>query len=413
MPSVSLSFKIHIPYHLQKTGKDSTCCSMYFDDIAASKTVNELADTSWLPANKILLGQIKKQEGRFSVAFSISSTAIELIKKFRPDVIRSFRKLVATGCVEFFAETSHNSLSWLYSKNEFRKQVALHNEMIKETFGAEPKVFRNTELIYHNELAVHAREMGYAGVFCEGLDRILHGRTSNRVYAAPGNGDFPLLLRNVGLSDDIAFRFDDPTWNEQPLTAEKYASWIHQQQDADITNIFFDYETFGVYKKESSGIFAFLEHLPAAILGDDSYSFVTPSEAVEKFYPKDVYHVPATISWEDKERECCVWSENAMQHNALRKIYSLEQMVKQSALPGAVECWQRLLSADFFYYMCGDRPDKDAYKLMNPYADASAAFRQYMDVVTDFEIKLIREGLTEIKTSYKKTISDNIHSTLF
>lgn len=413
MPSVSLNFKIHTPYFLQNTGKDVSCCSMYFDDMAAQKMINKLADESWLPANKILLSQLKKQQGRFKVAFSISGTAIELLKKFRPDVIRSFKKLVATRYVEFFAETSHNSLSWLYSRNEFRKQVEIHHNLVKETFGAEPKIFRNTELIYNNELAVYVKEMGYQAVFCEGLERILQGRSCSQVYAAPGNEDFPVLLRNVRLSDDIAFRFDDPTWNEQPLTADKFATWIHQQENAGITNIFFDYETFGVHKKAESGIFSFLEHLPSAILNNEDWNFVTPSEAVEQFYPKDIYDVPVTISWEDKRKECCVWSENAMQHNALRKIYSLEHMVKQSCIPGALECWQRLQSADFFYYMCSERPDNDAYKVMNPFLNATAAYQQFMEVVTDFEIKLIQKGLSDIRTTYKKSISDTIHSTLF
>lgn len=414
MPSVSLSFKVHIPYLLKQAGQEYSGAASYFDDAAAKKTIDHLADEAWLPANKILLAQTRKHEDRFKVAFSISSTAIELLQQFRPDVIRSFRKLAATGCVEFFAETSHNSLSWLYSKNEFRAQVRQHHQLIKETFGMEPLVFRNTELIYNNELAAFIAAMGYKGIMCEGLGRILQGRNCNQVYAAPGLDDFPVLLRNVRLSDDVAFRFDDPTWNEQPLTAEKFASWIHSQENSCITNIFFNYETFGVYKKAATGIFEFLEHLPAAVLNNENWRFATPSESVYSCYPKDIYNVPSAISWEGKEKECCVWSDNTMQHNALKKIYSLERMVKQSGVPGALECWQRLLSADYFYYMCSSgRPEDDAYKLMNPFSTAAAAYQQYMNVLTDFEIKLIRKGLTDIRASYSRAAAENDYSAIY
>lgn len=412
MPFVSLSFKIHLPYRLRKTGGEASYRGHYFDDTAAKQAADHLAEECWLPANKILAAQIKKYAGRFKVAFSMSGTTIELLNKLRPDVIRSFRKLADSGCVEFFAETSHHSVSWLYSKNEFRNQVEQHHKLVRETFGIEPVIFRNTELLYSNELAVCIKEMGYKGIFCEGHERILQGRAVNQVYVAPGNDDFPVLLRNEQLSNDIAFRFDDPHWNEQPLTADKFASWIHSQEEG-VSNVFLDYETFGVHKKPASGILAFLQHLPEAIIKDERSGFVTPGEATEKFYPAGLYDVPGTVSWKDTDKSCCVWNGNAMQHNALRKVYGLEAMVRQSGIPGAVESWQRLQSTDFFCNMCRNDPGEGGCRSSNPYMDASIAYQHYMEILTDFEIMLIRKGLTDIRTAYNKDNTALVHSTLF
>jgi alpha-amylase len=256
--------------------------------------------------------------------------------------------------------------------------------------------------------------MGYKGMLCEGLEKILNGRLPNHVYASPGNGDFGLLLRNVRLSDDIAFRFDDPTWNEQPLTAEKYAGWLHDQEgNICNVNLFMDYETFGIHKKVDSGIFQFLNHLPSAILSNDNWMFVTPSEALENCYPKDIYNVPETISWEDKEMLSCVWSENMMQNNTLRKIYSLENMVTNSTMPGAMEWWGSLQSADHFYYMCNDgRTANDTYRLLNPFKSGEEAFENYKNAVADFEIKLIQRGLNDIKYKSSVNVLSKVLSTM-
>jgi alpha-amylase len=337
------------------------------------------------------------------------------LSEYRPDAIKSFKQLAQTGCVDFFAETYYNSLSWLHSKKEFKRQVQQHHLLIKEIFGIEPSVFRNTELIYNNELAKYIAGMGYKGILCEGLERILHGRTPNQTYAAPENGDFGVLLRNVQLSDDIAFRFDDPTWNEQPLTAEKYAGWLHNQRENICNvNLFFDYETFGIHKKAGTGIFDFLNHLPESIFADKDWQFATPAEAIENCYPKDIYNVPKTISWEDKEKECCVWCENVMQNNTLHKIYSIESMVSRSNIPGAMERWGHLQSADHFYYMCDDgRATNDTYRMLNPFSNAEEAYNNYQNVITDFEIKLIQKGLAEIRESYSNAGMANLYSSIF
>jgi alpha-amylase len=407
MPSVSLSFKVHIPYRLKKFAAGSVgAYETWFDEQACRSAVDKLADECYLPANQVIHSLIRENKTKFNIAFSISGTAIELLQKHRPDVINSFRQLAKTGCVEFFSETYYHSLSWLHSKNEFQRQVQLHHDLIRLLFGIEPVVFRNTELIYNNELAKLISEMGYKGILCEGLETILNGRSPNHTYASPGNGDFGLLLRNVRLSDDIAFRFDDSGWNEQPLTAEKYAGWLHNQHETTCTvNLFLDYETFGIHKKAGSGILQFLNHLPSAVLSNEDWMFVTPSAALGNCYPKDIYDVPEAISWEDKEMVSCVWSENMMQNNTLRKIYSLENMVNRSTMPGAMEWWGSLQSADHFYYMCNDgRTESDTYRLLNPFKSGEEAFENYKNAVADFEIKLIQHGLNEIKNKSSATV---------
>jgi alpha-amylase len=415
MPSVSLNFKVHIPYRLNKfTAGSVGAYDTWFDEQACQSAVDKLADECYLPTNQIIYSLIKENKTRFKIAFSISGTAIELLQKHRADVIKSFKQLAKTGCVEFFSETYYHSLCWLHSKNEFKRQVQKHDDLIRLLFGVEPVVFRNTELIYNNELAKFIAEMGYKGILCEGLEKILNGRTSNHTYASPENGDFGLLLRNVRLSDDIAFRFDDSTWNEQPLTAEKYAGWLHNQQENICNvNLFLDYETFGIHKKVDTGILQFLNHLPSAVLSNENWMFVTPSEALENCYPKDIYDVPKTISWEDKEMLSCVWSENMMQNNTLRKIYSLENMVNRSTMPGAMEWWGSLQSADHFYYMCNDgRTENDAYRLLNPFKSGEEAFENYKNAVTDFEIKLIQRGLNDIKDNSSPNVISKVLSAM-
>ena len=417
MPSVSLGFKVHIPYRLKKfTSGEVGIYDGWLDEQACKEAVDKLSNECYLPANKIISSLIRENKGDFKIAFSFSGTALELLQRHRPDVLKSFTQLVNTGWVEVYSETYYHSLSWLHSKTEFRRQVKKHDELIRLLFGIGTFVFRNTELIYTNELSRFIAELGYKGILCEGLERILKGRTPNHTYAAPDNGDFGLLLRNVRLSDDIAFRFDDTTWNEQPLTAEKYAGWLHNQKDnISNVNLFFDYETFGIHKKERSGIFEFLKHLPSAILANKDWKFVTPSEALEDCYPKDLYNVPQTISWEDKGMLSCVWSENMMQNNTLRKIYSLEKMVTNSTMPGAKEWWGILQSADHFYYMCNDgRTENDTYRLLNPFCSDEEAFENYKNAVADFEIKLIQQGLNDIKNGnavnkFSKIISTMIY----
>lgn len=413
MPSISFCFRVHQPYRLRPYAfKDIDVLHCYDDAEANAQAINTIADECYLPANAILLQQLTALHGKFKVAFSISGTVLELLQQYRPDVIDSFKQLVQTGNVEILAETYNNSLSWLHSKKEFTAQVEKHSDLIKSLFDVTPVVFRNTELIYNNELAQFISRMGYKGILCEGLSRILKGNTTNQTYAVPNNGDFGVLLRNAELSDDIAFRFGATGWSQHPLTAQKFAEWIHGHTAADTCNInlFFDYETFGIHKNTDTGIFEFLEQLPHEILSHPDFYFKTPAEALENCYPKAIYDVPEIISWEDKNNDCCLWGENVMQHNTIRKIYSLENMVLKSGDENMIRTWRKLQAVDYFYYMSAhQRCEGDAYHLFNPFSCSKEAFTTYSNILTDFEISLIKSGINE----YPHQFSGHAHATLY
>lgn len=413
MPSISFCFRVHQPYRLRPYAfNDIDVLHCYDDAEANAAAINTIADECYLPANAILLQQLTALQGKFKVAFSISGTVLELLQQYRPDVVDSFRQLVQTGRVEILAETYSNSLSWLHSKKEFTTQVENHSSLIKSLFNVTPVVFRNTELIYNNELAGFISRLGYKGILCEGLSRILKGNSTNQTYAVPGNGDFGVLLRNAELSDDIAFRFGATGWSQHPLTAQKFAEWIHGHTAADTCNInlFFDYETFGIHKNATTGIFQFLEQLPQEILAHPDFSFKTPEEALENCYPKAIYDVPEIISWEDKNNDCCLWGENVMQHNTIRKIYSLENMVLKSGNENMIRTWRKLQAVDYFYYMSAhQRCEGDAYHLFNPFSCSKEAFSTYSNILTDFEISLIKSGINE----YPHKFSGHAHATLY
>lgn len=399
MISICLYFKVHQPYRLKKyLARDIDVCHCYEDGEADKESINQLADSCCLPANEIIYKQIIQQNKKFKISFSISGTVLELFQQYRPDVIHSFQKLASTGCIEILAEPYYHSLSSLYSKTEFRRQILKHTSLIKSLFAIEPVVFKNTELIHNNRIGDLIAGLGMKGILCEGVERILKGRSGNQVYAIPGNDKVGLLLRNASLSDDIAFRFGDPNWSEHPLTAKKFADWLHNHPSTtEAINLFMDYETFGVHKKKEAGIFEFLESLPAEVLKNEAFIFSTPSEVLQLHHPKDLYDVAETISWEDQSTTNCVWCENVMQNNTLKKIYSIENLVLLSRDEEAIGIWGRLQAADYFYYMAEDSRKQMISKYFNPFASAREVFQHYTNLVADFEISLIRKAINQKK----------------
>ncbi len=403
MPSVCLYFKIHQPYQLKKynvTEIGNSHC--YEDAVADEANINVVSDESYVRTNRLIYEVIQSANKQLKVNYSISGLTLDLFKKYRPDILESIRLLINTGCVEILGETYYHSLSFLYSKKEFERQVKKHSKLVEDLFGVKPLVFRNTELVYNNQLAKNIAELGFKGILCEGIDRLLNGRSANKLYAAPGiENNFTLLLRNVGLSDDIAFRFGEQHWKEHPLTAEKFAEWIHNHaEDTQGINLFMDYETFGVHKHESTGVFDFLKALPGTILANPLWKFSTASELIDEYFPADIYDVPKTISWKDKSKECCVWCENMMQNNTLKKIYSLENMVLQSNDEKLKDIWGRLQSADYFYFMADDSCQHQWYSNHNNYQSAQEVYQSYKNILTDFEIILIQKALSAAQPSY-------------
>ena len=391
MAAVCFYFQVHQPYRLRHyTFFDIGADAFYEDENANCDILLKVARKCYLPMNALLLSLIRRHEGRFKVSFSLSGTALDQFVAYAPELIQSYRELVATGCVELLSETYNHSLAFLYSPEEFREQVRLHDDRIEELFGVRPTVFRNTELIYNNALARAVEDMGYAAILAEGADHVLGWRSPNYVYRPAGCGRLKLLLKNYRLSDDIAFRFSDRNWPEFPLTAEKFAHWAGTAAlSGDLINLFMDYETFGEHQWEASGIFQFMEALPDRLLRLPGFRFVTPSEAAAEHEPVAELDVHNFMSWADAERDLTAWLGNDMQHDAIETVYRLEERVKAGGDDGLLRTWRRLQTSDHFYYMCTKWfADGDVHSYFNPYGSPYDAYINYMNVMADFALRL-------------------------
>ena len=391
MAAVCFYFQVHQPYRLRHyTFFDIGADAFYEDEDANCDILLKVARKCYLPMNALLLSLIRRHEGRFKVSFSLSGTALDQFAAYAPELIQSYRELVATGCVELLSETYNHSLAFLYSPEEFREQVRLHDDRIEELFGVRPTVFRNTELIYNNALARTVEDMGYSAILAEGADHVLGWRSPNYVYRPAGCDRLKLLLKNYRLSDDIAFRFSDRNWPEFPLTAEKFAHWAGTAAlSGDLINLFMDYETFGEHQWEASGIFQFMEALPDRLLRLPGFRFVTPSEAAAEHEPVAELDVHNFMSWADAERDLTAWLGNDMQHDAIETVYRLEERVKAGGDDGLLRTWRRLQTSDHFYYMCTKWfADGDVHSYFNPYGSPYDAYINYMNVMADFALRL-------------------------
>lgn len=415
MPSICFYFQVHQPFRIRNYSFfDIRDSHFYEDDKKNREVLNKVADKCYLKTNKKMLHLIQKHRGTFRISYSISGTAIEQFQKYRPDVLQSFIDLSNTGCVEFLSETYSHSLSFIYSKNEFKRQVEKHALIIKKYFNQTPKIFRNTELIYNNELAVFMEGMGYQGVLCEGVDRLLGSRSPNFIYKAIGAKNLKLLLKNYRLSDDIAFRFSDKGWKEFPLTANKFKQWMHDiAGNGETINLFMDYETFGEHQWESTGIFDFIEALPSEILKHPDFDFKTPSEVIASYPARDNYDVHDFISWTDTERDLSAWLSNSMQQESIKRIYSLEQEVLACESPHLLNIWERLQTSDHYYYMCTKFwNDGDVHKYFSPFDSPYDAYMYFMNVFNDFECTL-KDILQQRKLSKLLRRPDFSQSNLF
>ena len=334
--------------------------------------------------------QIEAHKGAFKVAFSISGSVLEQFDRYAPEVIDSFRKLAQTGQVEFLSETYYHSLAALTSETEFKHQVQKHKEAIERYFGVTPKAFRNTELIYSDAIGEMVYEMGFKTMLTEGAKHVLGWKSPNFVYTGATAPNLKLLLKNSNLSDDIAFRFSDKGWSDWPLTGEKYLAWLKAAaQNEDIINLFMDYETFGEHQKAASGIFDFMRYFPEEVIKDGEFEFVTPSQATKKHRPVGDLDVMDPISWADEERDVTAWLGNELQNDAFNKLY--DQVEKLSLLDDET-LWSdfgHLQESDHFYYMCTKFfSDGAVHKYFNPYDTPYEAFINYMNVLSDFILRV-------------------------
>lgn len=389
--SLCLYFQIHQParlrlYRFFDIGKDSH----YYDDFTNRTILRRVAEQCYLPMNSLLLDLVKKHKGAFKVAFSISGSALEQFERYAPEVIDSFRKLADTGCVEFLCETYYHSLASLASPAEFKHQVLKHKAAIEHYFGVTPVSFRNTELIYSDAIGERVHELGFNTMLTEGAKHILGWRSPDYVYVNDRQEGLRLLLRNYKLSDDIAFRFSNKGWSEWPLTGEKYLGWLKSDaKDGDVVNLFMDYETFGEHQKAASGIFDFMRYLPEAVIKDGTFAFATPSEAAAAHNPISSLEVAEPISWADEERDVTAWLGNELQQEAFNKLYGLYEKVALINDPALFNDFGHLQESDHFYYMCTKFfSDGEVHKYFNPYDTPYEAFINYMNVLSDFIIRV-------------------------
>ncbi len=387
MASICFYFQVHQPIRLRHyTVFDRD--DKYFDDHKNAFICRKVANKCYLPANRLMLELINKYKGKFRIAYSITGCLLEQFQSYAPEVISTFDALARTGCVEFLGETYYHSLSFLYSRDEFIEQVNKHSATIENFFGQKPKVFRNTELVYNNELAGLIEATGrFDAIITEGADHILGYRSPNFVYHPNGCGRLKLLLKNYALSDDIAFRFSNRGWSEWPLTAGKFGQWVNAVNgNGNVVNLFMDYETFGEHQWEDTGIFDFLRHLPGEILKHPDNNFKTPSEVAKTYDAVGTIDVPHLISWADMERDLSAWLGNAMQSSALHELYRLEKKIKKSGDEKIISDWRKLQTSDHFYYMCTKWfSDGDVHKYFNPYDSPYDSYINFMNVLSNLQ----------------------------
>ena len=390
MKAICFYFQIHQPFRLKRyrffdIGNDH----YYYDDFANDDIITRIAHSSYIPAAETLLRMIEESGRKFKCAISVSGVALEQIEMYVPELLDILKKLVATGCVEILAETYAHSLSSLADPDEFANQVKVHGEKVGELFGVKPKVLRNTELIYCDDIAPQILAMGYKGVITEGAKHILGWKSPNYVYAAASAPKLKMLLKNDKLSDDITFRFSDYNWSEYPLTADKYIKWIAETpQEEQIFNLFMTLEAFGQLQNRDSGIFEFLEALPR-FAAQQGVQFITPTEAVSKIKPVAELGVPFPMSWADEARDTSAWLGNQLQREAFEKLYSVSERVRLCDDRRLKQDWYYLQASDHLFYMSTKhKADGEIHSLYSPYDSPYQAFTNYMNVLADFIVRV-------------------------
>lgn len=398
MKAICFYFQIHQPFRLKTyrffdIGNDH----YYYDDFLNDDIITRIAQRSYLPANNMLLEMIKQYGKSFKVAFSISGTALEQLEQYVPEFIDSMKELAATGCVEFLSETYAHSLSSLEDPDEFVAQVKSHDKKIYQLFGQHPKVFRNTELIYDDDISSMVQSLGFKAAITDGAKHILGWKSPNYVYSSATAPKLKLLLKNSKLSDDITFRFSNSEWDSYPLTADKYIDWIaNLPQEEQIVNLFMNYETFGELQSRETGIFEFMKALPR-FAAERGIEFWTPSEVVSKLKSVGSLSVPYPMSWADEARDTSAWLGNTLQKEAVKKLYSISERVRLCDDKRIKQDWNYLQASDHFFYMSTKHSeDGSVHSHYSPYDSPYMAFTNYMNVLSDFMIRVDEQYPTSI-----------------
>ena len=391
MKSICLFFHAHQPFrHRRYRFFDIGNYHHYYDDYSNETIMRRVAGKSYLPTNELLLTLANKLKEKFKVSFSITGLALEQFELSSPEVIESFKKLTLTGCVEFLSETYSHALSSLKNPDVFEKQVRMHEECIFGLFGQKPKVFRNTEMIYSDKIGTLVAKMGYKGILTEGVKQILGQKSPNYVYKNATNPNIKILMRNSKLSNDISFGFLNKNQSGFPLTAEKLINRLEKTGKKDeVVNIFLNYESFGEYQPKESGIFDFLENFITLVANSPILKFATPSGIIEELQPVSAISVPRPVSWADKECGINTWLGNDMQKEAYKKLYSLSKIMGKCSNPELQKDWNYLQASDYFYSMSTKNYSQGSHQnLFDPFNTPYEAFINYMNVLSDFKIRL-------------------------
>lgn len=379
MRNICFYFQIHQPLRLKRyrffeIGQDH----YYYDDFQTEDRIRTLVEQSYLTANRTISEMIRSSNGKFKCAFSISGVALEQLEQYAPEVIDSFKELANTGSVEFLGETYAHSLSSIYDTNEFESQIKAHADKIESLFGHRPTAFRNSELIYSDEIGEIISKAGFKVMLIDEAKHILGWKSPNFVYNHSYISKFKLLIRNQKFSDDIGFRFSHNNWQDYPLTAEKFIGWLAAMPENEkLVNLWMSYESFGLYQPAFTGIFDFLKALPYHAM-EQKMSFVTPTEAAKKNESAGAITTPYPISWAGHEKDLSPWTGNDLQQEALNKLYAVGERVRLCQDKSLQHDWLMLQSTDHFRYMS----HKDA--VGTNFDNAYEAFMNYMNVLADF-----------------------------
>lgn len=409
MKSICLYFQIHQPFRLKRyrffdIGKDH----YYYDDFANDDIITRIARNSYIPAVEAMTEMVRTSGGKFKVALSISGVALEQLEMYVPELIDSLKELAKTGCVEFLSETYAHSLSSLTDVEEFRAQVKAHDEKIYNLFGQQPKVFRNTELIFSDEIAGMISGLGFKGVITEGAKHILGWKSPNYLYNSMASPRLKMLLKNDKFSEDIARNFSNYEWSDYPLTAEKYISWIKGlPEEESIVNLFMNCEVLGESQPRETGIFEFFKALPR-FAEDAGIGFILPSEAISKLKPVDALSVPYPMSWTDEARDVSTWLGNRLQNEAFHKLYDLSERVRMCEDRRIKQDWIYLQASDHFFYM--STKYGSGKSSFSPYDSPFDAFINYMNVLSDFIVRVEEQYPAQIENEELNSLLTTIRN---
>lgn len=383
MKTICLYFEIHQNIQLKRyrffdIGTDH----YYYDDYEDERLITDVANRSYMPALEALGEMLKEHPGFFKVAFSLSGVGMEQLEIHAPQVLEKLQELNQTGCVEFLAEPYSHGLASLANEESFAKEVKRQCQKMKEYFGKEPKVLRNSSLIYSDDIGAQAAQMGFKGMLTEGARHVLGWKSPHYVYNCALAPNLKLLLRDVNLSDDISLRFSNVDWEGYPLFADNYVDRIANfPGEEHVVNIFMELSALGIAQPLSSNILDFLKALPECAK-QRGLTFSTPSEICSTMPSVGALDVPDTLSWTDEERDVSSWLGNPMQREAFNKLYSVADRVRIADDPRINQDWDYLQASNNFRQMT-TKPSQVGID-RGIYASPFDAFTNYMNILGDF-----------------------------